>query len=159
MKILNYTLLIGIAALWIGHVNAAEGDAARVEMTLLQGQWTMVSGVTDGKPTPEKIIPESKRTCRGDEVTITMAGVLAMKAKITIDPTKKPKTIDYKVTEGPNQGKKLLGIYEVDKETFKTCYGPPGGDRPTDFTSKRGDNRTLSVWKRVIPQAKEKKDK
>ena len=28
------------------------------------------------------------------------------------------------------------------------CFGSPGAERPADFTSKPGDGRTLSVWKR-----------
>ena len=71
-----------------------------------------------------------------------------MKAKITIDPSKKPKTIDYQMTDGFTKGKTQLGIYEVDGDTFKSCFGKPGTERPTEFTSKPGDGRTLSVWKR-----------
>jgi len=36
----------------------------------------------------------------------------------------------------------------VDGDTFKSCFGKPDAERPTDFTSKPGDGRTLSVWKR-----------
>jgi uncharacterized protein (TIGR03067 family) len=57
-------------------------------------------------------------------------------------------TIDYEVAEGPMKGKKHLGIYELDGDAFKSCFGAPDKERPNDFTSKAGDNRTLSVWKR-----------
>jgi uncharacterized protein (TIGR03067 family) len=89
-----------------------------------------------------------KRICKGDETTTTMAGQIFFKAKITIDPSKKPKTIDYQMTEGFTKGKNQLGIYEVDGDTFKSCFGKPGAERPTDFTGKPGDGRTVSVWKR-----------
>ena len=72
-----------------------------------------------------------------------------MKAKITIDPTKKPKTIDYQVIDGPTKGKKHLGIYELAGDTLKSCFGAPGAERPTDFTSKPGDKHTATVWKRA----------
>ncbi len=68
-----------------------------------------------------------------------------MKARITIDPSKKPKTIDYDVIDGPTKGKRHLGIYELDGDTFKSCFGAPGAERPTDFTSKPGDGRTSTV--------------
>jgi uncharacterized protein (TIGR03067 family) len=70
------------------------------------------------------------------------------KAKVTIDPTKKPKAIDYEMTEGPTKGKTHLGIYELDGDTVKFCFAAPGKDRPADFTSKEGSERTLSVWKK-----------
>jgi len=89
-----------------------------------------------------------KRVCKGDETTTTMGGQMFLKAKITLDPSKKPKTIDYQMTDGFTKGKKQLGIYEVDGDTFKSCFGKPDAERPTDFTSKPGDGRTLSVWKR-----------
>ena len=72
-----------------------------------------------------------------------------MKAKIAIDPSKKPKTIDYEVTDGPTKGKKHWGIYELDGDTLKSCFGAPGAERPTDYTSKPGDKRTSTVWKRA----------
>ncbi len=73
------------------------------------------------------------------------------KAKITVDPSRKPRTIDYQMTEGFTKGKRQLGIYEVDGDTFKACFGKPGAERPTDFASKPGDGSTLSVWKRGKP--------
>jgi hypothetical protein len=30
----------------------------------------------------------------------------------------------------------------------KYCFAAPDAERPTDFTSKPGERRTLSVWKR-----------
>jgi hypothetical protein len=49
--------------------------------------------------------------------------------------------------------------YELEGDTVKFCFGAPEGERPADFTSKRGDRRALSVWKRekaAVPQPKPK---
>lgn len=120
----------------------------RQDVTLLQGEWTMVSGSSDGQPMTDEMRKQMKRVCKGDELTVTMGERLFFKAKITLDPSKKPKTMDYQMTDGYTKGKTQLGIYEVDGETFKACFAKPGDERPTDFTSKAGDGRTLSVWKR-----------
>jgi uncharacterized protein (TIGR03067 family) len=144
MKTIQIALLIGLIAVGVLWAD----DTVQKEMAKLQGEWSMVSGSADGQPMPEEMLKRMKRVCKGDETTTTMGGQLFMRAKITVDPSKEPKAIDYQMTEGFTKGKKQLGIYEVDGDTFKSCFGKVGAERPTDFFSKPGDGRTLSVWKR-----------
>src|SRR6266478_5473059 len=153
MKTMRTTLIIALAAVAISLAWAEENQAVKQDLAKLQGEWTMVSGSADGQPMPDDMLKQMKRVCKGDETTTTMGGQMFIKAKITIDPSKKPKTIDYQMTDGFTKGKKQLGIYEVDGDTFKSCFGKPDAERPTDFTSKPGDGRTLSVWKREKPAA------
>jgi uncharacterized protein (TIGR03067 family) len=89
-----------------------------------------------------------KRVAKDGETTITISGRVYFKAKFSIDPTKKPKIIDYMMTEGPTKGKTHLGIHELEKDTVKFCFAAPGKERPTDFTAKEGSQRTLSIWGR-----------
>jgi uncharacterized protein (TIGR03067 family) len=132
-------------------VRAEDSEAIKKDMTLLQGEWMMVSGSADGEPMPDETRKQMKRVCKGDETTTTMAGQIYIKAKFSIDPTKQPRTIDYEMSGGFTQGQKQLGIYEVDADTFKSCFAKPDGERPSDFSNKPGDGRTFSVWKRVRP--------
>ncbi len=141
-------LLFGLITMAIATVCAEDDRAMKKDMAQLQGQWSMVSGSADGYVMPDGMRGNSKRVCKGDETTVTVGGQLFMKAKFTIDPSRKPKTIDYKMIDGPTKGKKQMGIYELDGDTVKFCFGPVGAERPADFTSKPGDGRTLSVWKR-----------
>ena len=151
MRTIRIAFLIGLAAVTISSAWAEENEAVKKDMTQLQGEWLMVSGSADGQPMPVQMLKQMKRVCKGDEATTTMAGQLYIKAKITIDPSKKPKTIDYQMTDGFTKGKRQLGIYEVDGDSFRSCFGKPGAERPTDFTSQPGAGRTLSVWKRAKP--------
>ena len=148
MKPIQIAVVAALTALTIPIVSAAENEAVRKDMALLQGEWSMVSGSADGQSLPDDMRKQMKRVCKGDETRTTMGDQTFMKARITIDPSKKPKTIDYDVTDGFTKGQKQLGIYEVDGDTFKSCFGKPGAERPTNFTSKPGDGRTLSLWKR-----------
>lgn len=148
MKTIQSVFFIGLAAATISPAWAGENEAIKKDLAQLQGEWLMVSGSADGQPMPDEMRKQMKRVCKGDETTTTMGGQMFIKAKITIDPSQKPKTIDYQMTDGFTKGKKQLGIYEVDGDTFKSCFGKPGAERPTDFSSKPGDGRTLSVWKR-----------
>jgi len=148
MKTTRNAFLIGLICAAIS-VAAAENDPAiKKDMNQLQGEWSMVSGTADGQPMPDEMRKQMKRVCKGDEITVTSGGQLFLKAKISIDPSKKPKTIDYEMIDGFTKGKKQLGIYELDGDTFKACFGAPGAERPTDFASQPGDHRTSSVWKR-----------
>lgn len=148
MKAIQTALLIELVSLTISFGYAQENDAVKKDTAALQGEWSMVSGSADGQPMPAQMLNQMKRICKGNEVTTTMAGRTFFKAKITIDPSKTPKTIDYEMIEGFTKGKKQLGIYELDGDTFKSCFGKPDAERPTDFSSKPGDGRTVSVWKR-----------
>jgi uncharacterized protein (TIGR03067 family) len=124
-------------------------DDAKKEMAQLEGEWSMVAGEADGMAMPKAMVSTGKRVAKDGETTISMAGRLYFKAKFSIDPTKKPKTIDYEMTEGPTKGKTHLGNYELEGDTLKFCFAAPGKDRPTDFSSKEGSQQTLSVWKRA----------
>jgi uncharacterized protein (TIGR03067 family) len=117
-------------------------------MAQLDGEWTMVSGEANGMAMPEATVKTGKRVAKDGETTITFGGQVYLKAKFSIYPGKKPKVIDYTMTEGPTKGKTHLGIYELEGDTVKFCFAAPGQVRPTDFTAKKGSQRTLSVWKR-----------
>jgi uncharacterized protein (TIGR03067 family) len=149
MKTIRTTLLIALTAMGISLGRADEDEPRKKDMAALQGEWAMVSGTADGFPIPETMLPNSRRVCKGNELTATVGGQLVMKARIIIDPSKQPKTIDYEVIEGPTKGRKHLGIYELNGDTLKSCFAAPDADRPAEFTSKPGDQRTATVWKRV----------
>jgi uncharacterized protein (TIGR03067 family) len=127
---------------------AAQGHDAKEDLAKLQGEWTMVSGEIAGQQLPPDLVKTSKRVTKANETTAHVGGQLFFKATITLDPTKKPKTIDYDMTEGTTKGKKQLGIYEITGDTIRFCFSAPGKERPTDFTTKAGDERTLSAWKK-----------
>lgn len=123
-------------------------EAVKKDHAQFEGEWSMISAQRDGQSLPDDIVKGSKRVAKDAETTVTIDGTLFMKAKYTIDATKKPKTIDYTFTAGPNKGKKQLGIYELDGDRLKFCTTAPGMERPTDFTAEEGSGRTVSVWKR-----------
>src|SRR5436853_6909942 len=118
MKTISFVVMAGLVTFSILPARAEKSDAVKKEQAQLQGEWSMVSGSADGQPMPDAMVKQMKRTRKGDETATTMAGKVFFTAKITIDPTKKPKTIDYDMTEGFTKGKKQLGIYEIDGDTF-----------------------------------------
>ena len=72
-----------------------------------------------------------------------------LRGTIKIDLTKKPKTEDATQTsEGENEHKTTLSIYEIEGDTLKICSAEPRKDRPTEFSSKPGSGHFLRVFKR-----------
>ncbi len=146
-------LILMVLALAVSGAALRADTDAKADLTGLQGQWSMVRGVADGELLPDYMVRMGKRICKDDVITVTIGAQLIMKATITIDATKKPKTIDFDITEGPNKGKKQLGIYELEGDTLKSCFAAPDAARPADFDSKPGDLRTSTVWKRDKKQS------
>lgn len=148
MKTFRVALLISIAACVAPAVRSEASPVVKADLARLQGEWSMVSGVADGYVIPDAMLKNSQRTCQDDVTTVMLGGQLILKAKFTLDPTKTPKTVDYAVIDGPTKGKKHLGIYALDGDTVKFCFGDPDGARPTEFASKTGDRNTATVWQR-----------
>jgi uncharacterized protein (TIGR03067 family) len=123
-------------------------EEQKKELDRFAGEWAMVSGSIGGQAMPDAMLKTMKREVKGNELTITMNGQDYFKATITLDPAKTPRTIDYAMTEGVTKGKTQLGIYEWEDGTLRFSFSSPGKDRPSDFTSKSDDCRTVSVWKR-----------
>lgn len=115
----------------------------------LEGEWAMVSCVMAGQPLDEGYLKFGKRIARGNEVTVSMAGQIILKASFTVDRAQVPKTMDYVLLHGPSNRKTQYGIYALEGKTLKVCSSAPGQARPGDFSSNKGDGRTLTVWKLV----------
>jgi uncharacterized protein (TIGR03067 family) len=70
---------------------------------------------------------------------------------ITVDPGKKPKTMDIEYQSGPHKGKKQYAIYQIDKEQLKLLATHPGAkaeDRPKAFDKRDAEKTTLLEFHR-----------
>jgi uncharacterized protein (TIGR03067 family) len=88
-----------------------------------------------------------KLTVKGEKYTFRVRDEV-IEGTHTVDPGKKPKQIDAVRSKGPDAGKTLKGIYELDGETFKVCFAPAGKDRPAEFATGEGDGRRLMTFKK-----------
>jgi len=126
-------------------------SASKNDLDKLQGHWVAVESTRDGKKsTMERL--KLERTIEGNHYTLkiqSQEGEDVFSGTIKLDATKKPKTIDAIRTEGPDKGKPMLGIYELDPDKQKVCFAPLGKERPTEFSSKAGTGHVLTIWKRA----------
>ena len=77
------------------------------------------------------------------------------KGTSTVDQQKTPNTADIRSEEGPNKGKTMLAILEIDGDTMKACYALEGKDRPTEFSAKEGTGYLLILYKREVKKKSE----
>lgn len=138
-------MLVVYGLLLLPGMGVAQDDVSK-EQQKLQGTWQVLRKEYDGNDeatedirlviSPGKIITKDKR----GEQSISY----------TIDPNMRPKTIDLTM---PANGTPihLTGIYQLDGDTLRICFGEKGQARPTEFTSPKGSRLTLFVLKRVKP--------
>ena len=109
----------------------------------------MTRGVFNGAPLAPEMAAFCTRITRGD-VTKILAGPQEMlHAKFTLDPAQSPRAIDYVNLAGSNKGKAQAGIYARDGDELTISIAAPGKPRPEDFSTAKGDGRTLTAWTRV----------
>ena len=63
---------------------------------------------------------------KNDTVTISLGDTVIAESASKIDPTQKPKTMDFTSTKGEDKGKTSLAIYEFDGDTLKICFADEG---------------------------------
>jgi uncharacterized protein (TIGR03067 family) len=126
-------------------------DKADVEKELkkFQGTWTFESVEGGGEKQPADGFKDMVITFEGARHTVKKGDEVVQAGTQTIDPSKSPKAVDVTLTEGPNKGAVMLGIYEIDGDTLKVCFDPAGKKRPTEFKSAAGSQTFVVVHKRV----------
>jgi uncharacterized protein (TIGR03067 family) len=128
---------------------AQPSDAeVKAELKKLQGTWTVAKQINDGTETPAEEAKKIKVIFDGEgKWKVDVEGTTFVEGTLTLDPSKKPKTIDYKITKGDEKDKVLMAIYELEGDSFKHC-GAFKGARPTAFASAPGSGHTFTVFQR-----------
>ena len=139
--------LVAIGLLMAADQPAVGGEkeaAVKEDMKQLQGNWTVVSIQVNGKDLPQDKIGDPKASVKGDEYRIH-----DFRLRLTIDPTKKPKTIDMDGKDGNGKPLSMIGIYELEGDTLRICFAKPGTkERPTKMETKADSGQSLIVYKR-----------
>ena len=128
-------------------------DAPKDDLAKLQGTWSLVSAVRDGKDVPDDEVNRTMLVIQGNTFTFPENARVGTgpRGTFTIDPSRTPRTIDATPSSGPNRGETWLGIYEVMGDLYKIAFAPPGRARPTRYVSEPGSGQLHSVWRRGTP--------
>jgi uncharacterized protein (TIGR03067 family) len=119
-------LLMAVAS--SGALERVRGEDAKVisgDLRAMQGTWTF-------KPVEDV---EVTWLMEGDTVKTSINGTEVV-SKVTLDPAASPRTVDFLVSEGPEDvvGKTARGIYKIEGDRVTFCVRRPGEDRrPAEF--------------------------
>jgi uncharacterized protein (TIGR03067 family) len=132
------------------HANSDESleDAIAKDQKWIRGTWRATEIVVDGNKLDKTASQDFTviNKPQGDWVLFNKGKEIA-KGTSTIDPTRKPKTLDFKASED-DRNQAYLAIYEYGETTRKMCFSEPGDARPSDFTAPSGSKRILVTFER-----------
>ena len=126
-----------------------QGDAAKKDLKALEGTWKALKGEENGAAVKEGDIKKYELTIKGDKYTLRVNGEETEQGTLKLDPTKKPKAIDIKITKGDDEGKDQYGLYQVEGDRFTLCFAPAGKDRPKQLKTEAGSDQSLIVFERL----------
>ena len=120
-----------------------DGDA-------LQGTWLPSMAELAGTIFPDEVRKTIKLVIKDDKYTVTVGDVVDQ-GTVKVNPAAKPKELDITGTDGPNAGRTILAIYELDGDTLRVCYDLSGKGRPTELKTAEGTQLYLVTYEREKP--------
>jgi uncharacterized protein (TIGR03067 family) len=145
--IVRYTgLLISVAIVAVS-ASAVWSADPKSDLAALNGAWALTSGVSKGETMAEDSVKAIHLVLVNGKYTAKV-GDVTDKGTYTIDTGTTPNKLTLEGTAGPNKGKKMLAIYELDKGTLKVCYDTSGKAFPAKFESKSDSSSFLATYER-----------
>lgn len=143
MKNLIATLLVFSSGLVV--VSAGE---EKTDLERMQGTWLVVSLTEEGKAVPAAEVEILEVAIEKDVLTVREKGKIVVQYEIKLDPTKKPKEIDFTFLVGDDKGKTEPGIFAFEKDQLKLCLDEKKKGRPTVFEGKEAATCSVMVLKK-----------
>ncbi|HTA64642.1 MAG TPA: TIGR03067 domain-containing protein [Xanthomonadaceae bacterium] len=109
----------------------------------LVGQWTPENAELAGKDFP--VANFAGASLQMTETTYAFAGDRGTYAVVSLAP---PARMDIQGVEGPNAGRLIPAIYQINGDDLTVCYQLGPGVRPKDFTSPEGSQILLVHYRR-----------
>ena len=130
----------------------AADEPKKKEATTFKGKWSLVSLEHGGKAAPDDLIKDFKCNFEDKTYNNVMNGEVIEEGDYSFDDEKSPKTVDFEIKKGPNEGKKQLGIFKIEGDKMTLVVAEPGTtDRPTSFKVEDGSSLIKAVLERVKP--------
>ena len=146
MKLANAFVMIS-AVVFIAADEPKKDDAEA-----LKGNWSAVSLKQGGKSAPDDLIKKFKANFDGKGYTNIVDGEVIEVGGYTVDISKTPRTIDFDIKKGQGEGKKQLGIFQIEGNKLTLVVADPGApDRPKSMKPEDTDPVVEVVLERAKP--------
>jgi uncharacterized protein (TIGR03067 family) len=125
---------------------AKQHEAEKKELEKVTGVWIQAG---------ENVPPENAKArliYRGREFEGRLDDKILFTGSVRLDPTRTPKELDLTLGSGPNKGKTLLGVYELDAENYRGCLAEPDQPRPAKLTPEPQSGQRPFAFRRVTDQ-------
>jgi uncharacterized protein (TIGR03067 family) len=113
----------------------------------LEGTWKPVTAELAGKKYPQQILDTMTLVLKDNKWRVVVEGKND-EGTFKHDPSKSPKTMNITGTNGPNNGKTYLVIYELKGDEMRVCYDLTTKSRPTEFATKPDTMLYLVTYRR-----------
>lgn len=125
-------------------------DPAMQDMEKLKATWSVIAGEARGEKAPDEVIKIMKVDVDGNKFTVRFGDTVAEKGTFKLDPSKKPKVIDW-IVDG-DEKKLAKGIYELDGDNWKLCVKTKAGlPAPAVFATQKDSDSQMIIMKRDKP--------
>jgi uncharacterized protein (TIGR03067 family) len=117
----------------------------------IQGEWMVTEFTVDGNPVPKDSRQGMLLVFKDDKMSFANPNRKDdRKFEFKLDPSKKPRTIDYKSLDGAFKEKTNFGIYEFVGDELKPCmHNADATDYPKDFIPSKNDRLAIIVSRRA----------
>jgi uncharacterized protein (TIGR03067 family) len=122
-------------------------DPKPAKDTAINGNWKLAAGEKSGEKMTDDVLKTIHLTLVGGKY-VAKVGDQTDQGTYTIDASKTPHTLTLTGTSGPNKGKTMLAIFELDKGTLKVCYDLSGKAFPEKFESAPNTPSFLATYER-----------
>ena len=114
---------------------------------MLDGTWIPIKAELGGQKISEEGLKHMTLVLKGDSYTVEVNGVVDQ-GKIKLSPGARPQAMHVIGGEGPNKGRTLPAIYELNGDTLVICYNLSGESLPVEFRTEAGSQLYLVTYKR-----------
>jgi uncharacterized protein (TIGR03067 family) len=126
-------------------------EDVRHELQQLQGVWRIEEQEDNGVKADAAALKGRTLFFGADALLVRDGLKIVQVAKLKVNPSLTPRTVNAEVVRGKDKGEMMLGIYELKGDTLRLCLDPTGTKRPTEYKAAADSKLLLLVCKRVPP--------
>src|SRR5262249_4630145 len=112
----------------------------------LQGAWVPIAANVSGKDLIVGELRVKYLVLDGHDYSIIdRSNQVVDRGEFLVNETCSPRTIDIVGRDGPNAGRSMLAIFELQRDRLTICYDLDGKSRPVNMEAQDDDQLLLSI--------------